>query len=216
MTQRRKPMQVSIEAIIEAAGRTEEFKRAIRNRGSFHLKLTNGNYQPLVIEVTHEGYVSLMHYYIQEGDVMRDPEIVFNPATWYGIEITQDMFARYQRLRPNQYSPGIEELARVWAKNLREQGWIEAAAEWKQQQEAARQPAPTPEPAPAPEPAQQPRQYNDKRALNKMLKELSKYLEDYFEERGEGGVCVPDSEQHMKAMRIICRKYVTAKEPVNA
>lgn len=203
MTTRRRPMQVSIEAIVEAAGQTEAFKRAIRNGGSFTLKVANAPYMPLTIEVTGEGYVSVAHYFTQNGDAMRDPEIVFNPKNWYGVEITQDPVGMYQRVRPNCYSKGIEELARVWAKNLREQGFIEAAARTQAAQPQAdhRQPV-TAEPAAAPK-------RKDKRQINALLEELDGFARQMLS--GEGGLPTHD-EEAMKAMRAICRKYMVAKK----
>lgn len=203
MTTRRRPMQVSIEAIVQAAGQTEAYESAIRNNESFALKVTNAPYMPLTIEVTGEGNVSVAHYFTQNGDAMRDPEIVFNPKNWYGVEITQDPVGVYQRVRPNCYSRGIEDLARIWAKNLREQGFIEAAARQKVEPSQAdhRQPAQAAAPVATPK-------RKDKRQINALLAELDGFARQMLS--GEGGL--PNDEESMKAMRAICRKYMVAKQ----
>lgn len=121
---RRKPMQVTIETIIEQHGLTEAYQAAIKGEGDhLHLSLSNEGWMPLVIEAFN-GAVSVAHYFTQNGDSMRDPEIVFDPSFhWFGFEITQDPVGRYQRVPGGHYSKGIENLARIWAKNLRNQGF---------------------------------------------------------------------------------------------
>lgn len=122
MSKRRKPMQVTIETIVEKNGLTKAYKEAMVGGENLHLRIENGLYMPLVIEV-FKGTISVAHYFTQNGDAMRDPEIVFDPGTWYAVEITQDPIGRYQKLPKGKYSPGIESLARMWAKNLRNQGF---------------------------------------------------------------------------------------------
>ncbi len=122
MSKRRKPMQVTIETIIERHGLTDAYQSALAGGENLHLKIENGGYMPLVIE-TVWGNVSVAHYFTQNGDAMRDPEIVFNSKTWRGMEITQDPVGRYQSVPEGHYSPGIERLGRMWARNLRNQGF---------------------------------------------------------------------------------------------
>jgi hypothetical protein len=121
----RKPMQVTIEAIVQNAGRMEEFEKAIEGCQSFHLSVERKGYMRLVIEVTPMGEVSVAHYYTQNGDAMRDPEIVFLPDCWLPVEITQDPVGIYQRANPGRYLKGANQLANVWAMNLRHQGFTE-------------------------------------------------------------------------------------------
>lgn len=132
MTMRRSPMQVSVETILDAAGRLEEFKAGLPIGAPFHLRFEqSGYYMPLVIEIVSPNEVSVAHYYEQNGDPMRDPEIVFlaHPIRgWLPIEITQDPFGRFRRAPEGRYLRDVQELARVWARNLREQRWPEVAA----------------------------------------------------------------------------------------
>ena len=127
-TARRRSIQVSIETIIDNYNLRPALEQALADKDTFHLRLENGAWQPLVIEGTPEGFISVAHYapsYVPGGRDIRDPEIVFEPNTWLGVEITMDPVGRYQRVdRPGQqYYPGIEDLAKAWGLNLRHQGF---------------------------------------------------------------------------------------------
>ena len=97
----------------------------------------------LVIECIGKGprglpAISVAHYYSQNGDSMRDPEMVFEVLNrkWYPISFQQDggvgffQEAVYETdkkicIRP----PIVKELtafSRVWDRNIKEQGFIEA------------------------------------------------------------------------------------------
>ena len=121
-------MKSVVETIVANHGKTQEFQQAIKDQAGFYLSVENEPYMRLVIEVTPEGYVSVAHYYRQDGDAMRDPEIVFDPANWMAVEYTQDSMGIYQRVEPGYYSPGIETLADVWAQNIKSQGFCEQVA----------------------------------------------------------------------------------------
>lgn len=103
-----------------------------------HLKIQDANktYMPLCIERIAPDMVGVMHFYIQEGDVMRDPDIVFwTPKTggWYPLEYQQDSLGIYQeigtvedgklRYKPVLYAD-ILGFTTAWAKNLRAQGFL--------------------------------------------------------------------------------------------
>lgn len=127
---RRRPMQVAIEALLDLSGQRRAFKEA--EPGDFWMEFTDptGTWNRLVIEKVAEDEVSLTHYISPNSDApgardMRDPEIVFNTKTWQGVEMTNDLASFYQRVKPGHYSPGLEEFARIWARNLREQGFTE-------------------------------------------------------------------------------------------
>lgn len=121
-------MKSVVETIVANHGKTQEFQQAIKDRSGFYLNVENEPYMRLVIEVTPEGYVSVAHYYRQDGDAMRDPEIVFDPARWLAVEYTQDSMGIYQRVEPGYYSPGIETFADVWAQNIKSQGFCKPIA----------------------------------------------------------------------------------------
>lgn len=120
---KRSPMEVTIRQLVEAAGLAAEFEACRVSGASFHLAITNPPYMRLVIEVVGAGEVSVAHYYQQNGDAMRDPEIVFN-SHWLPVEITQDPVGIYRRADPGYYLRGVQELARMWATNIRHQGFV--------------------------------------------------------------------------------------------
>ena len=130
-----------IKQIVAAAGQTHAFE----HDDHFHLRLEHPVYMPLVIESweTEEPYcgekrvVSVAHYFKQEGDLIADPEVLI---TDHGdpIHLQQVLcFTRVMRLGPrgtvcnDRARRSVEELLRIWALNLREQGWIETAASYK-------------------------------------------------------------------------------------
>jgi hypothetical protein len=121
-------------------------KRAGGWHPGFCLRIENPPYMALVIEATDESgpcglpALSVAHYGEQNGDPMRDPEMCFelglaggahlNPFYWrndyVGIEqwsrfIADDYYAYDTELHRQH-----EELAKLWDKNLRLQGFVEA------------------------------------------------------------------------------------------
>jgi len=124
---RRTPMQVSIETILAAYGHLDNFRQA----DHFHLRITQELYMPLVIE-KHGDRVAVAHTYIQNGDIMRDPEIVFALPTWEPVEITQDpvgihhtkyITRRGRVLVHVNFHRQVQPLVRLWAANLKAQNY---------------------------------------------------------------------------------------------
>lgn len=83
--------------------------------------------EDLTIEKIGSDRLSVAHHYIQRGDLMCDPEIVFRveEGEWIPIRYTQHP-------RVHQYDPEgirIEGFVVQWSANLREQGFVDAAKE---------------------------------------------------------------------------------------
>jgi len=116
---------------------------ALKN-DNFYIRLEKPAYMRLVIELVGEGpingdpLISVAHYYEQNGDPMRDPEIVFEVGddlrSWTPIEYQQDSLGVYHRavfmdeggLKINPKLLGsLTSFARTWDKNIREQGFLE-------------------------------------------------------------------------------------------
>lgn len=103
------------------------------------IKLKNGPYMDLCIECVGPNQVAVGHVYTQNGDVMYDPEIVFFTGylEWVPIEITQHPVGVYNRcanLNDDSsaivtYAPktskSVRQLANLWARNLKSQGWVD-------------------------------------------------------------------------------------------
>lgn len=93
-----------------------------------YIKLEVDGYMPLCIEKVDETRISAAHYYVQNHDYMRDPEIVFevrDDGNWVAIEYIQVPIT-YQRDEDGL----VEAMAfavNTWDKNIREQGFVEAA-----------------------------------------------------------------------------------------
>jgi hypothetical protein len=117
-------------------------------RSDLYLRIENPPYMVLVIEATPEPgplgvpAISIAHYGEQNGDLMREPEMCFELSNPLGMGwILSPFYFRNDYLGVEQFSrsrkgdnyvfvPGLlrehESFARVWDKNLRAQGFIEA------------------------------------------------------------------------------------------
>lgn len=136
------PLLAVAREIVAAAGQTAAFETA----GEFHLKIVNDPYLPLVIEAWpvelpivpgERRRISVAHYVELNGDLCADPDIVLTD-TGHVVQCQQrNHFTeciRYGRgYQPEtsivdaQATAGVEGLARMWARNLRAQGFIAAA-----------------------------------------------------------------------------------------
>jgi hypothetical protein len=83
--------------------------------------------------------VSVAHYGEQNGDLMRDPEIVFEVVAggWQPVSIQQDYLGSYREavfvgadgkvyIRPAEVRD-IQAFARIWDRNTKYQGFVDAA-----------------------------------------------------------------------------------------
>jgi hypothetical protein len=115
------------------------------NHGRY-LRIENPPFMTLVIEATDESgpcglpVVSVAHYGEQNGDVMRDPEMCFelglamgphlNPFYYRNDYVGVEQWSRF--VTEGQYACRLqlhaehERFAKLWDKNLREQGFAEA------------------------------------------------------------------------------------------
>ena len=123
--------------ILEAAGGW--------NHG-LYLRIENSPYMALVIEATDEAgpcglpSISVCHYGEQNGDAMRDPEMCFelggaggmhlNPFYFRNDYVGVEQWSRFIRDAHYCYHTELhaehERFAKLWDKNLREQGFAEA------------------------------------------------------------------------------------------
>ena len=110
-----------------------------------YLKIENTPYMELVIEATDESgpcglpALSVAHYGEQNGDAMRDPEMCFelglagrahlNPFYWRNDYVAIEQWSRFIQDGNYCYHPQLhgqhEDFAKLWDKNLREQGFAE-------------------------------------------------------------------------------------------
>src|SRR5437763_9367164 len=110
-----------------------------------HVRLEAPGFMPLVIEAIGTGprglpAVSVAHYYEQNGDLMRDPEMVFEAGPGrelLPVSYQQDNLGIYQEAALQDDQGGVmvrprltKELARFarqWDRNLKDQGFVQAA-----------------------------------------------------------------------------------------
>jgi hypothetical protein len=128
-----------IEGIIHAAGGPEAHEK----NGHYHLRVENEPYMPLVVESWNgpqrdkDGlpvtYISVAHYFKQNGDTVPDPEVLIL-SNGEPIELSQALgYSRCAwfekgRLQVNPVvSKDIQRFLNIWAKNIKEQGFIQAA-----------------------------------------------------------------------------------------
>jgi hypothetical protein len=110
------------------------------------IKLESEGYMPLSIEFIGAGprglpLVSVMHFYEQNGDLMRDPDMEFevdDEGGWHPVSYCQDSIGLMQEavfvddktgrvmVRPKLVRD-LRRFAATWSKNLDEQGFLEAA-----------------------------------------------------------------------------------------
>jgi hypothetical protein len=127
----------NVQKIIDTRGGLE----ALKDRP---IRLEVPGFMRLVIEHVGTGprsgeLVSVAHYGEQNGDLMRDPEIVFEVADgqWQPVSIQQDYVGSYREavvggadgkvyVRPAEVRD-IAAFARIWDRNIKHQGFVDAA-----------------------------------------------------------------------------------------
>jgi hypothetical protein len=123
--------QQAIETILKAHDLFEAFQAS----PDFYARFEMPGFDRLVIE-RQVRQVIVGHYFEQNGDLMSDPEIVFDLATWSPLEITQHPLGVYRRKfieRDGQtyvdtrFERAVNPLVRLWARNLLTQGWSNPA-----------------------------------------------------------------------------------------
>ena len=118
-------MKETIETILKKWNLLEAFEKA--QGGKFHLSIKNPPFMDLVIEKVGDDQISVAHYGEQNGDAMRDPEVVFRLPDWTPLYIQQDYMGTFRETHDENGNPIPHEVASLksfcatWAKNLRDQ-----------------------------------------------------------------------------------------------
>jgi len=108
-----------------------------------HTRIPNDPYMPLLIEHLGKGpaggdLIAVSHTYVQNGDLMRDPEIVFlvTGDEWMPVSYRNDSLGVYQEsmviedgqvryVRP-MLLRDLKSFARDWDRNIKAQGFLKA------------------------------------------------------------------------------------------
>ena len=135
------PPMKTVQAIIDLFGGIAK----LRNNP---IKLEVEGFMPLSIEFIGTGprglpLLSVMHFYEQHGDLMRDPDLeceVDSDGKWYPVSYRQDSQAMMQeavlidsetgnvKVRPKLVKD-LKRFMKIWDQNLNEQGFLEKARE---------------------------------------------------------------------------------------
>ncbi|MBM3998905.1 MAG: hypothetical protein FJ297_05075 [Planctomycetes bacterium] len=110
------------------------------------ISLRVDGFMPLSIERIGTGprggmLISVMHWYEQNGDLMRDPdveiEILPNTGEWLPLSYRQDSAGLFQEAQididgelmraSDRFVKDIQRFLKLWDQNIGEQGFIEAA-----------------------------------------------------------------------------------------
>jgi hypothetical protein len=130
--------------IVKHAGDLKRFCTASEQQG-FYIRLKSPPYERLCIEhigTTWNGchLVSVAHYYEQNGDLMKDPDVEFlvddrvEPWEFATVSFEQSSPPIYQRfiqiddrrivVSDRHGKKDCEEFVRLWERNLRDQGFL--------------------------------------------------------------------------------------------
>lgn len=105
-------------------------------RPSEHLKLRQPHFDPLTIEKIGLNRVSVAHYYLSNGDLIPDPDLVFETrgGSWYAVEASQP-YAYTRALYDTRWGgtavmadaqTKLTRFAEQTARELRANGWLTA------------------------------------------------------------------------------------------
>ena len=125
----------------------DELKKAGRFNEGFHILIANKPYMPLAIEdICDPGpdghrVISVTHYGKQNGDLMRDPEMLFQLVETESTMMLHPFYYRNDYVGIEEWSRWREDgrllvrlvlnaqhrnFASVWDNNLKDQGFLEA------------------------------------------------------------------------------------------
>lgn len=128
--------------LVKAAGKEDEWELSKRINGHhFHLRIENDGYMPLVVEAwnTGEGHIiSVAHYWTQNCDAMRDPEVVMmdegrilsfqqDPAIYNEVAVREETPGGVVWKVDTRIYASVLSFTKLWARNIKTQGFIEAA-----------------------------------------------------------------------------------------
>ncbi len=120
----------SVLEILEAHGISDPHDMRVGDH--IEIKPDTGAQMPLVIEKIREDEhgtrLSVAHYYTQMGDLMADPEIVFDvdhADKWVPVRYVQH--PHIEQYDPHGLGKSVTDFVKRWDKNLRKQGYIRAA-----------------------------------------------------------------------------------------
>lgn len=106
---------------------------------AYYVKYESNGYEDLVIEKVGEEEYSIAHYYLKNGDMMRDPELTFAVENNGIVPITflQDDMGVYYRVEDvsKEIVEDLKEFLSIWFSNITSQGYEEKTIYYYEQEE---------------------------------------------------------------------------------
>ncbi len=106
--------------------KNEVFKDFLENNYTY-TKFQASGFMDLTLETTRTNEVTLAHYFEQNGDLMRDPEITYiilqEEKIIIPITISQDNIGRHFQVNSKYTEQDLIIFSKTWFKNIREQGY---------------------------------------------------------------------------------------------
>ncbi len=126
--------QTNIEWLLKSHNLLEEFQ----TQETFHVRFTMPGFDRLVIE-RHGNFVSVAHYFEQNGDLIADPEVEFHYPTWFPTAITQAWLGRREKFFEQdgkkyvdlKFHSEVTSFLTMWGRNIYAQGWNKANSSMK-------------------------------------------------------------------------------------
>ena len=122
--------QKAIEKVLKGHKKLEWFHSGV----DFYLRLDQPNYDRLVIE-RHGETIIVGHYFVQNGDLMADPEVELHYPDWTPVAITQVLVGRREKfieregqtLVDKKFHRQVAPFLAMWGRNIDAQGWAHRA-----------------------------------------------------------------------------------------
>lgn len=113
----------TVKGIIERAG----YGSAIEMNAGENIEVSAPGVMDLTIEKIGQDRLSVAHYWTQRGDMMWDPEVVFEigNSDWRPVEYRQDPL--FHQMDSNGLD--IDDFLETWNDNLEAQGFLEDVSE---------------------------------------------------------------------------------------
>lgn len=125
----------TVKKILETQNVTDMQDMALNDHYKIHAP--SQGLMDLDIEKVLDDQLSVAHYYTQRGDLMRDPEIVFqveqlsDTDSWTPIIYRQDGFPQVFQHNETGLGRSVTDFADQWSDNLQAQGFYDQAVDNK-------------------------------------------------------------------------------------
>lgn len=127
-------MATLFQKTIEHLLNSHDLLQKFHQQDSFYVRFDQDGYLRLVVE-RHGDLIGVAHYFVQNGDLIPDPEIELHYPTWVPTAITQFIGYPIRRSKfierdgktfvDTRFHREVSSFLLLWARNIRDQGWAE-------------------------------------------------------------------------------------------